>query len=184
MGLFRRAATVLGEELAGIHPRLIAAQCVVRLIPNLAGIRLRRLLYSLAGFRIGKGAVIFGPLFITGAGPVSRRLTIGRGAIINAPTYFNLGAEVRLGDGVGIGPFSSFITDSHKMGDSTFRAGDSYAAPISVGDGAWIGTGVTILPGVTIGKGAVVAAGAVVAKDGGDNMLVAGIPAKPIKKLD
>ncbi|MCZ3393024.1 sugar O-acetyltransferase, partial [Enterococcus faecium] len=42
----------------------------------------------------------------------------------------------------------------------------------------------TILPGVTIGNNVVVAAGAVVTKDVPDNCLVAGVPAKVIRKLD
>ena len=48
---------------------------------------------------------------------------------------------------------------------------------------AWIGTGATILPGVTVGEHAVVAAGAVVTKDVEPWTIVAGCPAKPIKKL-
>ena len=41
-----------------------------------------------------------------------------------------------------------------------------------------------ICPGVTIGKNAVVAAGAVVTKDVPDNVVVGGVPAKVIKKID
>nr|WP_302386912.1 hypothetical protein [Emergencia timonensis] len=41
-----------------------------------------------------------------------------------------------------------------------------------------------MLPGVTIGNNVVVAAGAVVAKDVPDNCVVAGVPAKIIKKLE
>lgn len=48
----------------------------------------------------------------------------------------------------------------------------------------WIGGNCTILPGVTIGNNVVMAAGAVVTKDVPDNCVVAGVPAKIIKKLE
>jgi chloramphenicol O-acetyltransferase type B len=51
-------------------------------------------------------------------------------------------------------------------------------------DDAWIGAGSIILPGVTIGEGAVVAAGSVVTKDVPSYTVVAGVPARPIKRID
>jgi maltose O-acetyltransferase len=56
--------------------------------------------------------------------------------------------------------------------------------PVTIGNDVWIGGNCTILPGVTIGNNVVVAAGAVVTKDVPDNCLVAGVPAKVIRKLD
>jgi acetyltransferase-like isoleucine patch superfamily enzyme len=47
----------------------------------------------------------------------------------------------------------------------------------------WIGAGATILPGVTVGDNAVVAAGAVVVDDVSPNTVVAGIPARAVRKL-
>ena len=47
----------------------------------------------------------------------------------------------------------------------------------------WIGSRVSVMPGVTIGEGAIVASGAVVTKDVAPYTLVAGVPAKFIKKL-
>lgn len=46
----------------------------------------------------------------------------------------------------------------------------------------WIGRNVTLLPGVTIGRGCTVAASAVVTKSMPPYCVIAGIPAKPIKK--
>ena len=40
------------------------------------------------------------------------------------------------------------------------------------------------MPGVTIGNGCVIAAGSVVTKDVSDNTMVAGVPAKIIKKIE
>lgn len=58
------------------------------------------------------------------------------------------------------------------------------AEPVTINDGAWICIGATILPGVTIGENAVVAAGAVVTKDVAPDTVVAGVPARFVKRLD
>ena len=56
--------------------------------------------------------------------------------------------------------------------------------PIVIGENVWIGSNSTILPGVTIGKGSIIAAGAVVTKDVDENVVVGGVPAKFIKKIE
>ena len=53
---------------------------------------------------------------------------------------------------------------------------------VTIGHDVWIGHGVTILPGVTIGDGAVIGSGAVVTKDVAPYLIVAGVPAKPIRQ--
>ncbi len=54
--------------------------------------------------------------------------------------------------------------------------------PITVGDQAWVCADAYIGPGVTIGEGAVVGARAVIVKDVPPWTIVAGNPARPIKK--
>lgn len=56
--------------------------------------------------------------------------------------------------------------------------------PVLIRKNAWIGAKATILPGVIIGENAVVAAGAVVTSDVPKNSVVAGVPAKVIKKIE
>jgi len=58
-----------------------------------------------------------------------------------------------------------------------------WAKAVTIGDNVWIGGSVTILPGVTIGSGVTIGAGAVVTKDVPDNVVVAGNPARIIKRL-
>ncbi len=56
--------------------------------------------------------------------------------------------------------------------------------PVVIGDDAYIGVGAIILPGVRIGNHAVVAAGAVVTRDIPASEVVAGVPARMIKKKE
>ena len=54
--------------------------------------------------------------------------------------------------------------------------------PITIENHVWIGAGATILKGVTLGEGCVVGAGSVVTKDVAPHTIVAGNPAKVIKR--
>ncbi|MBQ0004011.1 MAG: hypothetical protein KBT21_10810 [Treponema sp.] len=55
--------------------------------------------------------------------------------------------------------------------------------PIKIEDDVWIGCNSIILRGITIGKASIVAAGSVVTKDVPPYTIVAGNPAKVIKKI-
>jgi acetyltransferase-like isoleucine patch superfamily enzyme len=55
--------------------------------------------------------------------------------------------------------------------------------PIIIEENVWIGANAVILPGVKIGKNSIIGAGAIVTKDVPPNVVVAGNPAKIIKKL-
>lgn len=56
------------------------------------------------------------------------------------------------------------------------------STPVTIGHDVWIGHGAIILPGRTIGTGAVIAGGAVVTKNVPDYVIVAGNPAKPVRR--
>jgi acetyltransferase-like isoleucine patch superfamily enzyme len=55
--------------------------------------------------------------------------------------------------------------------------------PVVLGDDVWVGAGAVILKGVTVGDGAVVAARAVVTRDVPADTVVAGNPARVVKRL-
>ena len=58
--------------------------------------------------------------------------------------------------------------------------GDKYK--IIVEDDVWIGNGAILLSGVNVGRGSIIGAGSVVTKDVPANSIVAGVPAKPLRK--
>ena len=54
---------------------------------------------------------------------------------------------------------------------------------VSVGQGSQIGAGAVVIPGIKIGKWSIIGAGSVVIKDIPDNVVVAGNPARIIKRV-
>ncbi|WP_420569075.1 chloramphenicol acetyltransferase [Thalassovita sp.] len=64
--------------------------------------------------------------------------------------------------------------------DDAFFA-QRHARTATIGHDTWIGHNAQIKPEVTVGHGAVVASGSVVTKDVPPYMIVAGIPAKPLR---
>ena len=93
------------------------------------------------------------------------------------------GNYVRIGDNVWIAPNVGIYAAGHPLDVKDRIDGWEYAFPVTIGDNVWIGGGVTIIGGVTIGRNAVVAAGSVVIRDVPPDTLVAGNPARVIRRL-
>jgi len=95
---------------------------------------------------------------------------------------------VDIEDHVFVGHNVSFINDKYPRSSnadgSLQTEADWRVVKTLVKKGASIGTSATILCGVTIGKNAIVGAGSVVTKDVPDNTVVAGNPARLVRKLE
>ncbi|MDX1636454.1 MAG: sugar O-acetyltransferase [Balneolaceae bacterium] len=92
-------------------------------------------------------------------------------------------AEVRFGDNCMLAPQVGIYTATHPLDPGARNSGLELAKPVTIGDNCWIGGHATINPGVRLGKNVVVASGAVVTKSFGDNLVVAGNPARVIKEV-
>ena len=85
------------------------------------------------------------------------------------------------GKNVWVGPKVSIISMNH---DSNNYRKYIVTDPIEIGNDCWLGAGSMILPGVKLGNHVVCAAGAVVTKSfQEDNILLVGVPARIVKKL-
>ncbi|MGT2716163.1 sugar O-acetyltransferase [Streptococcus respiraculi] len=91
---------------------------------------------------------------------------------------------IRIGDNAMLGPNVQLLTPLHPLEANERISGMEYGKPITIGDNFWAGGGVTILPGVSLGNNVVVGAGSVVTKSFGDNLVLAGNPARIIQTLD
>lgn len=137
----------------------------------------RNILSKITGKEIDKSTTVFTP-FRTNFG---RFIKFGKNVFVNHDcTFLDLGG-ITIEDGVMIAPKVSLITESHPLDPNERNA--LVLKSILIKRNAWIGAGAIILPGVTVGENSVVAAGAVVTKDVPDNVVVAGVPAKFIKKM-
>jgi len=111
------------------------------------------------------------------------RIEVGENFFANYNFIVLDGNYVRIGDNVWIAPNVGIYAAGHPLDVEDRIGGEEYAFPVTIGDNVWIGGGVTIIGGVTIGKNAVVAAGSVVIRDVPPDTLVAGNPARVVRKL-
>jgi acetyltransferase-like isoleucine patch superfamily enzyme len=116
---------------------------------------------------------------------IQRNATIGRNCKISSHSFICEG--VRIEDGVFIGHGVMFTNDKYPraVNDDGTQQTDTDWKVIStqVKKNASIGTNATILCGLTIGERAIVGAGAMVTRDVPDNTIVAGNPARVIRKI-
>lgn len=130
------------------------------------------------GKELDASTTVLPPLYIDYGKPV----TIGKGCFIQqCCTFFGRGG-ITIGNEVFIGPKVNLITINHDPNPDNRSA--TYGRRIIIEDKVWIGINSTILPGVKIGYGAIVGAGSVVTKDVPPMTIVAGNPARFIKKIE
>ena len=90
---------------------------------------------------------------------------------------------ITIGSHCYFGPNIGLYTPVHPLDPKQRNADVELGKPITIGNSAWLGGRVTILPGVTLGDNVVVGAGSVVTKSFGDNVVIAGNPARVIKEV-
>lgn len=105
---------------------------------------------------------------------IGSRTFINQGASVVATHRIDIGTDVRIGDFVAI-----YDTDHHPVDETSA----THTAPVRIGDNVWLGRGSIVLPGSDIGDHSVVAAGSVVKGTVEERTLVAGNPAKSVRRL-
>ncbi len=149
------------------------------------------------------------------------RIVMGKGVVIISDSQYNRsginhpaiiateapGAEIIIGDGVGMSGTSIVAVQKIEIGNDTMLGANTNIyetdfhcmdanerlnqknilvakhAPIYIGKQCWLASNVTILKGVKIGDRVVVAAMSLVSKDVPDDMVVAGVPAKILNNM-
>lgn len=137
----------------------------------------KRNLLNAIGCQIGEGTKIVGPIYCFGTLIIGKNCWIGKNLIINGI------GKVSIGDNCDIAPEVTFLTGGHEIGTDNRRAGKGQIYTINVGSGTWIGARSTIMGDISIGNSCVIGACSLVNKDIENNALIAGIPARLIRKL-
>jgi acetyltransferase-like isoleucine patch superfamily enzyme len=117
---------------------------------------------------------------------VQKNAVIGRNCKIQSHTFICEGVTIE--DNVFVGHGVTFINDKYPRatnGNGGLQSeADWKVVPTVVKRGASIGSGATILCNVTIGENAIVGSGSVVTKDVPANTIVAGNPARFVRKIE
>jgi acetyltransferase-like isoleucine patch superfamily enzyme len=115
---------------------------------------------------------------------IQKNARIGKNVKVSSHTFICEGVAIE--DDVFIGHNVSFTNDKYPRatnpGGRPQSESDWRVVPTLVKRGASVGSGVTILCGITIGESAVVGAGSVVTHDVPDGAIVAGVPARILRK--
>ncbi len=125
---------------------------------------------------MGEGSRINTPL--TAVRP--HMVKIGRNVVVMNGCLMMSAGGITIEDEALIAANVQLISNNHDLHNRNIIT----CRPIRICRKAWIGAGETILPGVTVGENAVVGAGSVVTRDVPPDTIVAGNPARIIKKID
>ncbi|NJA59382.1 DapH/DapD/GlmU-related protein, partial [Streptomyces sp. NEAU-H3] len=113
-------------------------------------------------------------------------LSLGNGVVLGRGSHVVADAPVTIGDEAFLGPYVYVTSTNHSYDDPHQPVGKQWPrrAPVTIGAGSWIGTGAVILPGAHLGRNVVVAAGSVVRGTVPDHAVVAGAPARVVRRWD
>lgn len=153
---------------------------ITKFLPSTRAYALKRFLLKKSGVIIGDSVrcVSSATFFLSG------NLSIGQDTFIgHNVTVVGGDADVEIGRNVDIGPGVLIVTGSHQTTPHADRvAGPGYSSSITISDGCWIGAGAIILGGTFLAKNTMVAAGAVVKGKHPSHCIIAGVPARVIRK--
>jgi acetyltransferase-like isoleucine patch superfamily enzyme len=140
--------------------------------------------------RIGTGTIV-GPYVTLSAGMVPGQamytdpvVSIGDRCSIGRGSHIVGHLSIEIGDDIQFGPYV-YVTDQNHGYEELDPIGRQWPVndPVRIGSGSWLGVGVKVLPGADIGDHVAVAAGSVVRGTFPDHCVIAGVPAKVVRRF-
>ncbi len=177
----RHGATGPGDRLAGRFGAFGEGSCLA--FPTGA-------VFGEQWIRIGRDTLV-GPHVSLSAGMVPGQrmvsdpvVSIGDRCMIGRGSHIVGHFQVEIGDDVHTGPYI-YVTDQNHGYEDTHEVVHTqwpHDVPVVIGSGCWLGTHVVVLPGTTLGRNVVVGAGAVVRGTFPDFCVIAGVPARIVRR--
>ena len=152
-------------------------------LAEIAGARLADTAYVAAEAAIFTTRLVMGEQsWIAGHALVRGDVTLGAHCTVNS--YAAISGKVTCGDGVRIASHASIVGFNHGFDDpdQPIWRQKHESLGIVIEDDVWVGANAVIVDGVRIGRGAVIAAGAVVTRDVPEMAIVAGVPARVVRR--
>lgn len=159
--------------------RLMVLFCIKTILKGTHAFRLKAALMRLAGYRVGAGAKVVGPINIS----TMCELTVGENSWIGTNLTVHGNGVVAIGDNCDVAPDVTFLTGTHVIGDSARRAGAGRNTQITVGNGCWLGARSTLVGQLRVGESSILGACSFANNDVEPNSLTAGVPAKKVRSL-
>jgi maltose O-acetyltransferase len=179
-----REKMLAGEVYNCLDPELIAVRLRTRQLLRLfnqaeAEPERREILQQLIG-GFGPNSIIEPPFYCS----YGHNTYLGDHVYINYQCTILDNNQVQIGNYVMIGPAVQVYTAAHLLEPKARIQGLEEAKPVVIEDNVWIGGAAILLPGVRVGCSAVVGAGSVVTHDVPTNTVVAGNPARVIRRVE
>ena len=138
---------------------------------------------ELGGAKLGRHVRVQGSLLLHECGGSFATLTVGDRVHIGKGVLIDLSSPVTIGNRVTIAMYSRILTHQN-VGDSALaKAYPPITGPLCIPDDVVLGVGCTLLFPTKLTAGTFVAAGAVVRGHHPESVLLAGVPARCVRKL-
>jgi virginiamycin A acetyltransferase len=159
--------------MATMRDMLVRLYTVIRLRERPQGRRISPLATIRGDVSLGKCSYVSGHTEIRGVGSAVR---IGN--------YCSVARGVKILSAGQVHDLDAISTFPFYLIDSALERADvmAHRRDVVIGNDVWIGVDAIILPGVHVGDGAVIGAGAVVTRDVEPFQIVAGVPARALRK--
>ncbi|PVY43034.1 transferase family hexapeptide repeat protein [Pontibacter virosus] len=134
------------------------------------------------GFKLGGGnycgVIELQPRYKNSLIRIGNKVATNNNVFLCSAKYIEIGNSTRIGQNVTIMDHEAHDIDPLK------RSKIGGIGEVIIGENVWIGNNVVILKDTVIGKNTIVAAGAIVKGNFPENVIIGGVPAKVLKKLE